>query len=350
MAVTIKQIAELAGVSTGTVDRALHDRGRVNPQVAKRIKKIAAELNYQPNSIAKSLSIKRRNLKIAVILNVSNNRFVEMVLSGVEAASKELLAAGFSVEVMHCKDFDAQNQLQLINDAVDQNFAGIVLIPINDERIKDRVNELHALNYPILFLTSIIEDANFLSYVGCNYKYSGQISCGILNQVTGGHANLVLIISNLQMWSNQQRLRSIQRYMQTAYPGINIASVLELSNDDIDSYIQVKQFIESNPGIDSVLYCSGAVDGGLKAVLELRSTRDLKIVTFDYTETIRQAMLDGYVVFTITQNPPEQGYRAMKLMAEYLMNRQNPVPQFLYINTEIMIQESIKDCEITSTY
>ena len=54
MAVTIKRIAELAGVSTGTVDRALHDRGRVDPKVAKRVKQIAEELHYQPTSVAKS--------------------------------------------------------------------------------------------------------------------------------------------------------------------------------------------------------------------------------------------------------------------------------------------------------
>ena len=44
MAVTAQQIAELAGVSRGTVDRALHNRGRVNPEVAAKIHKIAAEL------------------------------------------------------------------------------------------------------------------------------------------------------------------------------------------------------------------------------------------------------------------------------------------------------------------
>ena len=49
MPVTLKQIAELAGVSRGTVDRALYNRGRVNPEVAARIRAIADELGYQPN-------------------------------------------------------------------------------------------------------------------------------------------------------------------------------------------------------------------------------------------------------------------------------------------------------------
>ena len=48
MAGTIKEIAEKAGVSRGTVDRALNNRGRVNPEVAERIFEIAREMNYQP--------------------------------------------------------------------------------------------------------------------------------------------------------------------------------------------------------------------------------------------------------------------------------------------------------------
>ena len=46
MAVTIQQIAELAGVSRGTVDRALNHRGRIAPEVAERVWKIADELGY----------------------------------------------------------------------------------------------------------------------------------------------------------------------------------------------------------------------------------------------------------------------------------------------------------------
>jgi len=51
-----KKIAELAGVSVGTVDRALHNRGRVDPKVAEWIRPIARELSYRPNTIVKSLN------------------------------------------------------------------------------------------------------------------------------------------------------------------------------------------------------------------------------------------------------------------------------------------------------
>lgn len=79
MGLTQKQIAELAGVSVGTVDRALHNRGRVDPKVAERIRQIAKELDYRPNTVAKGLSIRKRNLKISVIFHIqSHNAFLMM--------------------------------------------------------------------------------------------------------------------------------------------------------------------------------------------------------------------------------------------------------------------------------
>ena len=68
MAITAQQIAELAGVSRGTVDRALHNRGRVNPEVAARIRQIATELGYKPNLVGQALVRSKQGAKLGVIL------------------------------------------------------------------------------------------------------------------------------------------------------------------------------------------------------------------------------------------------------------------------------------------
>lgn len=73
MAVTLQQIAEAAGVSRGTVDRALNNRGRIRPEVEEKIKKIAREMGYQPSRAGRALAMAKRKIRIGVILQYDNS-------------------------------------------------------------------------------------------------------------------------------------------------------------------------------------------------------------------------------------------------------------------------------------
>ena len=79
MAVTAQQIADLAGVSRGTVDRALHNRGRVNPEVKEKIQKIALELGYKPNLIGQALVRSKQDFKLGVILQSTETPTMQIV-------------------------------------------------------------------------------------------------------------------------------------------------------------------------------------------------------------------------------------------------------------------------------
>ena len=64
---TIKEIAELAGVSRGTVDRVLNNRGEVNAETAARVKEIVKALDYRPNKAGLALAVRKKKYKIGLI-------------------------------------------------------------------------------------------------------------------------------------------------------------------------------------------------------------------------------------------------------------------------------------------
>ena len=75
----LRQIAQMAGVSTTTVHDALYGRGRVNPGTQDKVKAIAKELNYRPNSLARALRLKRSGMLGVVIGNLFSHLFERML-------------------------------------------------------------------------------------------------------------------------------------------------------------------------------------------------------------------------------------------------------------------------------
>ena len=117
MAVTQAQIAELAGVSRGTVDRTLNNRGRVDPEVAERIRKIANELGYQRNRAGSLLVRSKRPVKLGIIIRSSETPFMQQLLQEIEAVRDEMLdQQGAELLVREMCDDDCLRQIELIDE------------------------------------------------------------------------------------------------------------------------------------------------------------------------------------------------------------------------------------------
>ena len=343
MPATIKRIAELAGVSIGTVDRALHNRGRVRPEVVKRVLEIADLLNYKPNSIAKSLAIRNRKLKIALILHIERNTFWDMILEGVEQAAHEIRDFGISVVIKRGCNFDHSVQLDLIDEVVANGFNALAIVPINHRGVKQKLTELHERQFPVVFLGALLEDSPSLSYVGCNYASAGRITAGIINIIAGGAGKLLVFSPSFQMLGHQHRIEALRDRLEKYYGGITVQKVIEMPDDDIYSYNETKNAFAQFPDTD-ILICPGATStrGMLQALNDLSLYQKVKVVVYDYSEEVRKGLEEGGILVAITQNPQHQGYRAIRILFEYLTA--DTIPSYHnYVQTQIILRESVNE-------
>ena len=87
---TIKDIARMAGVSAGTVDRVLHNRGDVSPQSKAKVQKVLDEIHYQPNVFAIGLAAKKKYSFVCLIPYYIEHDYWHSVVGGIERARQEL--------------------------------------------------------------------------------------------------------------------------------------------------------------------------------------------------------------------------------------------------------------------
>ncbi len=87
--IRIKDIAEMAGVSAGTVDRVLHNRGNVSEPARLAVEKVLEKVNYKPNIHVSALSLKRRYKIVVATPEASHGEYWESIHNGIRHAIEE---------------------------------------------------------------------------------------------------------------------------------------------------------------------------------------------------------------------------------------------------------------------
>lgn len=337
MSITAKEIARLAGVSRGTVDRALKDRSGISEETKKRILEIAEKYDYKPNIIGKALVYSSKPIRISVILNSIGNPFFDDVKSGIFEAREEFENYGFQINLYEFKGYDAENLISLLDEAADAS-EHIILTPICDSRVEEKIRTLQQQSKNIIMLSSVLEGISGAVYVGCDYLKSGRIAGRITGLISGGSANLYIITGSAHHKGHAQRVNGITAIMKESYPLIKLIGVSESNDDDETAYREMKSAFEKHPEIDFVYITAGGVNGTLRAVREQK--RSIRVCTFDDTEITRDALISGDVQATICQQPFEQGYYAIKSIFDKIIMKKD-VQSTIYTQLSIKVDEAL---------
>ena len=95
---TIRDIAKMANVSRGTVDRVIHERGVVSDEARKKVKEVLEKINYEPNLIARSLKAHKNNVIAVIIPDYSEDNYWRQCVYGIRKAEKEFRQFGISLQ------------------------------------------------------------------------------------------------------------------------------------------------------------------------------------------------------------------------------------------------------------
>lgn len=342
MAVTMQKIAELAHVSRGTVDRALNRRPGVDPEVAARIREIAKELGYVPGRAGRALSTRKRPVRLGLLLNSAGNPFYAEVLRGVHAARQSYADFNIELDIREVKGYDPATQLESLESLAEGGIQALVLTPINEQAVADRIDLLAQSGIPVVTLNSDIENTRRMCYVGCNYLASGQTAAGMLRLLAENGARVGIVTGSVRMLGHNQRIAGFRDGIR-AYPDaqITVVDIAENNDDDETSYRVTRAMLEAHPEIDAVYFTAGGTAGGVRAIAELREDGYPTVITCDATPEIRGLVGAGKIHATICQQPYEQGFLAVKLLLDRVLFGQTPADDCCYMQNEIKIRENI---------
>ncbi len=338
---TIKEIADLAGVSRGTVDRVLNKRGSVNPQTAEKVMEIARALDYKPNRAGLVLAAQKKNLKLGVILFGEGNPFFDEVIQGIRQKEEELACYNCSVSIKRVT-IDVNEQLLAIESFVEEGVNGLAISPTNDPRIAKKIDELYDLGIPVVALNTDIPDCKRIAFVGSNYFQSGATAAGLMRLIAkDSDVHIGIITGSPEILCHTDRIAGFIQAIEK-YPHINISATITNEDDDFISYDRTTQLLQKHPEINALFFAAGGVYGGCRSVLALGRQRDMTIITFDKVSTTKEMVAKDVISATICQQPYIQGSQPLDLLFTYLATGELPKQEYNYTAVDIRIKENME--------
>ena len=339
MAVTIKEIAEYANVSRGTVDRALHGRGGIRPEVEKRIRAIADSMGYKPNSAAKALSNLKKKLNIGLLLPSIHNPFFADLIQGAQEAQRALADHGVELLLVEMRGYDIEEQVRRIDWLVSQKIDMLVLTPFDDSRIAEKINELTKQGIEVLTVNSDICNSDRVCYVGIDFERSGHIAAGLLGLINR-RANVLIVNGSPKLMSHGQRVRGFMDTIQTRFPEVRLVATVVCNDDNFAAYDLVRQKLQDYPEIDMVYIVGEGITGVCAAISEF-TFHQIDVICFDDVPHTKELFEEGKISATICQQPHQQGYLVVQQCYNRFIGsapRENAV---IELENQIKIRESL---------
>jgi LacI family transcriptional regulator len=340
----IKDIAMLAGVSIGTVDRVLHERGEVSEKTKQKVKRFLKETNYSPNLMAQVLKSKKRFHLVSLLPEpTEGSSFWKKHPLGMARAIEELdpfpvTLSQVTFDMLNEDDFQKKT-----SRVFDFKPDGVLLAPLFKSESITFCSRLQKEKIPFVFVDGFIENTDFLAYIGEDVFQSGRVAGQLIDMVTYEKDDILVVniaknLQNLHHLNN--RTQGFMSYFQKS--GINKGKKININITDPSTEsirIAFDNVLKENPGIGSI-FISGSKSYLIALYLEKNNLHSINLIGYDLLDLNVKFLKSGITKFLIGQRPEEQTYKAVKKLFEFLSS--NKVPDKMeYLPVDVVTSENV---------
>jgi len=272
--ITLKMVAERAGVSVNTASRAINNKLDINKETKKRILKVAQELGYVRNDTAVALRTKKTGT-IGVVIADNRNPFYAEVLNGMEVAAR---GKNYHIILANTQR-DYRKEEEAINLLLAKRVDGLLITPVQDR--DDDIKNLIEANIPFVVVGRDFEN------IEVDAVYNDEVKGGFLATeylIKKGHKKIALINGFLYKSPAKGRLEGYKKALNKYRIPLD-NSLISVGDINIeDGYERTKQMLEKNLDFTAIFaYNDMMAFGVMQAIKEkgLKIPQDIGLVGYD---------------------------------------------------------------------
>ncbi|MCK5156247.1 MAG: LacI family DNA-binding transcriptional regulator [Spirochaetales bacterium] len=339
--VTLHQIAEAAGISIGTVDRALNNRGRVAPATKERVLRAVQELGYTRNIIASSLS-RNRPFRFSIIMPDSDGDagYWNMPAAGIRTAAEELSHFNVRILIHHYSILSNNSFTECIKKVIKEKTDGLLIAPsgiINPDLLVDSIPR----DLPCVFFDSIAAGVKPISSIGQDPVRSGELAARLMSLLASSRGKLLVLLP--VTGPSHIRIR-VERFSQAALNNGFSQVIPQTFNptDSIDKLVGQGCSILSEHKPAGIFVTNSFTFIFAAARQQIFPDTHIPMIGYDLIQENIKYLSAGVIDFILSQRPFEQGYLGIMSLFRSIVLKES-IRKSILLPIDIITKESVNN-------
>jgi len=343
---TVKEIAKLANTSIGTVDRVLHNRGRVLPETEERIREIIKKHQFTPNPIARRLK-RNKAYKFCAIVpqREQDSGYWGEIISGIQGGAGEIASLGIETSIIEFDHYDSAAFRAAARETLAKEPDGVIFAPIFPEIARPFTVELQKKQIPYVFFDADLPNARPICTIGQDPFQGGFLAGKLLHLFMGKSKRTVAVFYDPKSYHISRRKDGFLHYCREH--GITaVAKNYSRKDGMVLSDREISGFMKKNSGLQGIFVSYSDVHQIARAV-ESQRRRGFFVVGYDLVPENHKLLAEGRIDAIISQRPQEQSHQALLSLYRSIV-LENTIDPTIEIPLDIYIRENVPDLPLVN--
>ena len=330
---TIKDIAELAGVSKGTVDRVIHNRGKVSQKALDKVKKLLEEIDYQPNPMARNLK-NNKVYKICVVLpNPEEDSFWEPCINGVNQAIQEFKSFLVDIKLFFYSPNSTKSFQDVNNKVLDLSPDAVLLTPLFYKESILVANNYKSAGIIVSTFNNQINLEQIVSFVGQDLHQSGRVAARLMHMILPKKSDIIICHID-ETFNNAIHMQKKEKGFRDYFEEVGDLeySILTLNVNKENLNKSLNKFLKSKDNVSGIFITTSKAFNVVE-ILQESNYKNIKVIGYDLLYENINFLKRNIISFLIHQSPKAQTYLGLTYLIEhFLFNKDIPNQKLLPID------------------
>ena len=337
----VREIARLANVSIGTVDRALNGRKEISEKTRKKVLRIAEKYGYQPNLSARALSAGGGNIRIGVCVPRELHYFYDQLREGIANEAQRLSQLGLELVYRPVESL-ADDESGVIRKLLDDGIKALILTPGDPVGLVPLIDELEQThNVRVVCVATDSSLSARSSAVSVEPRLNGRLAGELMAKFLPAGSTAAIVTGMLQTEDHLLKVEGFKESFTAECPGAVVSEVIEGHEDEAETFLSCRRLLESDPHLGGIYVATVNCLPVCRALYATGRAGAVRVIATDLFAEAAPYVNDRTITACIHQRPYMQGQIALRLIVDHFVAGE-PLPATRYLSPLVVLRSNLR--------